>query len=143
MKIEKSLLATLIALILIAFAVSFFGCSTQRKMQRYKTKYDSTVLKEKESIIFSLRAEKSVLEKQLKESQFLSIEFDSTKCPKIEKVIIPENCDSDSLISVIEKMNIMIDLVNSYNSKLSNRVTVLADGTISADGKLLRFSLLN
>lgn len=115
--LDKILLSIIYATALILA----FSCTTTKHIATNRTTIDSTVLNEKSDSIRNLQIENQRLSQEIHELQYAGVVFDSARCPP-SVINVPEDCNVDSLLMLL--------------SIYQNKVKILADGTIEAQGKI-------
>ena len=104
------------------------GCGTEKKLLRQKVKADSTVIRNLQTDVRLSREEVVRLESELKQAQYSGVVFDSTPCPPVNPIInVDSRCNVDSVRNALQAY---------YGSLWQNRVKVLSDGSIEAQGRL-------
>ena len=117
-----AVLAAIMLLLLLS------GCGTEKKLLRQKVKADSTVIRNLQTDVRLIREEVVRLESELKQAQYSGVIFDSTPCPPVNPIInVDSRCNVDSVRNALQAY---------YGSLWQNRVKVLSDGTIEAQGRL-------
>jgi hypothetical protein len=133
MKLLNSFPKRFATVIFVAIAacllISFFSCTSTKHVTKAETKYDSTYVETLRDSIRVQAIEMARLELIIRENQFSSVTFDSTRCPKIHFPAGAALLNKDSI-------QILITDLNNAISGLNNRVKVYADGTIEASGRL-------
>lgn len=115
-------------LIVILTIILLSGCGTEKKLLRQKVKADSTVIRNLQTDVRLSREEVVRLESELKQAQYSGVIFDSTPCPPVNPIInVDSRCNVDSVRNALQAY---------YGSLWQNRVKVLSDGTIEAQGRL-------
>lgn len=126
--LRKILALFFLAVALVLLLMLMAGCGTEKKLLREKTKTDSSTILNLQTENRVLKSENSRLESELKQAQYAGVVFDSTPCPPVSPVIIvDEHCNVDSVKSALHAY---------YGSLWQNRVKVLSDGSIEAQGRL-------
>ena len=117
-----AVLAAIMLLLLLS------GCGTEKKLLRQKVKADSTVIRNLQTDVRLSREEVVRLESELKQAQYSGVVFDSTPCPPVNPIInVDSRCNVDSVRNALQAY---------YGSLWQNRVKVLSDGSIEAQGRL-------
>lgn len=117
-----AVLAAIMLLLLLS------GCGTEKKLLRQKVKADSTVIRNLQTDVRLSREEVVRLESELKQAQYSGVIFDSTPCPPVNPIInVDDRCNVDSVRNALQAY---------YGSLWQNKVKVLSDGTIEAQGRL-------
>lgn len=117
-----AVLAAIMLLLLLS------GCGTEKKLLRQKVKADSTVIRNLQTDVKLIREEVTRLESELKQAQYSGVIFDSTPCPPVNPIInVDDRCNVDSVRNALQAY---------YGSLWQNRVKVLSDGSIEAQGRL-------
>jgi outer membrane murein-binding lipoprotein Lpp len=117
-----AVLAAIMLLLLLS------GCGTEKKLLRQKVKADSTVIRNLQTDVRLSREEVVRLESELKQAQYSGVTFDSTPCPPVNPIInVDSRCNVDSVRNALQAY---------YGSLWQNKVKVLSDGTIEAQGRL-------
>lgn len=117
-----AVLAAIMLLLLLS------GCGTEKKLLRQKVKADSTVIRNLQTDVRLSREEVVRLESELKQAQYSGVVFDSTPCPPVNPIInVDSRCNVDSVRNALQAY---------YGSLWQNKVKVLSDGTIEAQGRL-------
>lgn len=117
-----AVLAAIMLLLLLS------GCGTEKKLLRQKVKADSTVIRNLQTDVRLSREEVVRLESELKQAQYSGVVFDSTPCPPVNPIInVDSRCNVDSVKNELQAY---------YSSLWQNRVKVLSDGSIEAQGRL-------
>jgi len=119
--IDKCALKIIAIVLVSALILSFLSCKTSKHITTSVATVDSSVLKEKIDSLHLLITELYRLQSEIKELQYAGVVFDSSQCPPTQ-FVIDKNCNVDSIMRILD----------SYR----NRVKILADGTIEAEGKL-------
>lgn len=134
----KKLLVVYIVLaaLIIALAFVFSSCSSHKEIATSSSHTDSTAIeywknKFEQEHQFRLQAEQ-----ELRQSEYSAVEFDSTRCPQLPHIELPEDCNSDSLRKVISKLNSTIDQLNNAMAGLNKKVKFYADGSFEAEGNI-------
>lgn len=116
------------ALIVILSIIMLSGCGTEKKLLRQKVKQDSSTITELQQEVRLSKQENSRLESELKQAQYAGVIFDSTPCPPVNPIInVDDRCNVDSVRNALQAY---------YGSLWQNKVKVLSDGTIEAQGRL-------
>lgn len=116
------------ALIVILSIIMLSGCGTEKKLLRQKVKQDSSTITELQQEVRLSKQENSRLESELKQAQYAGVIFDSTPCPPVNPIInVDSRCNVDSVRNALQAY---------YGSLWQNKVKVLSDGTIEAQGRL-------
>jgi outer membrane murein-binding lipoprotein Lpp len=116
------------ALIVILTIIMLSGCGTEKKLLRQKVKQDSSTITELQQEVRLSKQENSRLESELKQAQYSGVIFDSTPCPPVNPIInVDDRCNVDSVRNALQAY---------YGSLWQNKVKVLSDGTIEAQGRL-------
>jgi len=116
------------ALIVILSIIMLSGCGTEKKLLRQKVKQDSSTITELQQEVRLSKQENSRLESELKQAQYAGVIFDSTPCPPVNPIInVDDRCNVDSVRNALQAY---------YGSLWQNRVKVLSDGSIEAQGRL-------
>ena len=116
------------ALIVILSIIMLSGCGTEKKLLRQKVKQDSSTITELQHEVRLSKQENSRLESELKQAQYAGVIFDSTPCPPVNPIInVDDRCNVDSVRNALQAY---------YGSLWQNRVKVLSDGSIEAQGRL-------
>jgi outer membrane murein-binding lipoprotein Lpp len=116
------------ALIVILTIIMLSGCGTEKKLLRQKVKQDSSTITELQQEVRLSKQENSRLESELKQAQYAGVIFDSTPCPPVNPIInVDSRCNVDSVRNALQAY---------YGSLWQNKVKVLSDGTIEAQGRL-------
>ena len=117
-----AVLAAIMLLLLLS------GCGTEKKLLRQKVKADSTVIRNLQTDVRLSREEVVRLESELKQAQYSGVIFDSTPCPPVNPIInVDDRCNVDSVRNALQAY---------YAGLWQNKVKVLSDGTIEAQGRL-------
>ena len=117
-----AVLAAIMLLLLLS------GCGTEKKLLRQKVKADSTVIRNLQTDVRLSREEVVRIESELKQAQYSGVVFDSTPCPPVNPIInVDDRCNVDSVRNALQAY---------YGSLWQNKVKVLSDGTIEAQGRL-------
>lgn len=117
-----AVLAAIMLLLLLS------GCGTEKKLLRQKVKADSTVIRNLQTDVRLSREEVVRIESELKQAQYSGVTFDSTPCPPVNPIInVDSRCNVDSVRNALQAY---------YGSLWQNKVKVLSDGTIEAQGRL-------
>ena len=117
-----AVLAAIMLLLLLS------GCGTEKKLLRQKVKADSTVIRNLQTDVRLSREEVVRLESELKQAQYSGVVFDSTPCPPVNPIInVDSRCNVDSVRNALQAY---------YGSLWQNRVKVLSDCSIEAQGRL-------
>ena len=103
------------------------SCQTQKHITSEKVITDSTAIKIKSDSIRILKNTVAQLEVVIHELKNSTVQFDTTDCPPT-KIEIPEDCNTDELVAIINRLN--------------NRVKIYADGTIEAEGRIRNANVL-
>lgn len=116
------------ALIVILSIIMLSGCGTEKKLLLQKVKQDSSIITELQQEVRLSKQENSRLESELKQAQYSGVIFDSTPCPPVNTIInVDSRCNVDSIKNELQAY---------YGTLWQNRVKVLSDGTIEAQGRL-------
>lgn len=116
------------ALIVILSIIMLSGCGTEKKLLRQKVKQDSSTITELQQEVRLSKQENSRLESELKQAQYAGVIFDSTPCPPVNPIInVDDRCNVDSVRNALQAY---------YGSLWQNKVKVLSDGSIEAQGRL-------
>lgn len=127
-KWEKMTNFVIWGLIVILTIILLSGCGTEKKLLRQKVKADSTVIRNLQTDVRLSREEVVRLESELKQAQYSGVVFDSTPCPPVNPIInVDSRCNVDSVRNALQAY---------YGSLWQNRVKVLSDGSIEAQGRL-------
>lgn len=127
-KWEKIVKYTIWGLIVILSIIMLSGCGTEKKLLRQKVKQDSSTITELQQEVRLSKQENSRLESELKQAQYAGVIFDSTPCPPVNPIInVDDRCNVDSVRNALQAY---------YGSLWQNKVKVLSDGTIEAQGRL-------
>lgn len=116
-------------LILLCLVVILFSCTTTKSVQKNSTSTDLTNVQELRDSIHMLESEVETLSQTINESEYVSAEFDSTKCPDIRLPGCPAMLNKDSVNQLIADLNNAI-------SGMRNQVKISADGSVEANGRL-------
>ena len=117
-----AVLAAIMLLLLLS------GCGTEKKLLRQKVKADSTVIRNLQTDVRLSLEEVVRLESELKQAQYSGVIFDSTPCPPVNPIInVDSRCNVDSVRNALQAY---------YGGLWQNKVKVLSDGTIEAQGRL-------
>lgn len=115
-------------IVCVAIAILLSGCGTEKKLLRQRVKQDSSTITELQTEVKLTKQENSRLESELKQAQYASVIFDSTPCPPVNPIInVDSRCNVDSVRNALQAY---------YGSLWQNRVKVLSDGSIEAQGRL-------
>ena len=117
------------SLIVILSIIMLSGCGTEKKLLRQKVKADSTVIRNLQTDVRLSREEVVRLESELRQAQYSGVTFDSTPCPPVNPpaIYVDSRCNVDSVRNALQAY---------YAGLWQNRVKVLSDGTIEAQGRL-------
>ena len=127
-KWEKIVKYTIWGLIVILTIILLSGCGTEKKLLRQKVKQDSSTITELQQEVRLSKQENSRLESELKQAQYAGVIFDSTPCPPVNPIInVDDRCNVDSVRNALQAY---------YGSLWQNKVKVLSDGSIEAQGRL-------
>lgn len=130
MKLYKAIILTFILLLCVIGMVALFSsCSSSKNVTKERIVIDSSATKELQDSIRLLKTEVTRLEQTIKESEYATYEFDSTKCPQIVFPVGSAMLNKDSIQRLINDLN------NGING-LNNKVKRYADGTIEITGRL-------
>lgn len=116
-------------IMLCLFIGCLSSCTTTKEVNKHSLVKDSSVVKELQDSIRLLISEKAWLEQVLKENEYATVEFDSTRCPQI---VFPEGAAMLNKDSIQRLVN---DLNNSILG-LNNRIRTYADGSREITGRL-------
>lgn len=105
------------------------SCTSTKDLHTVTVNKDSIYAETLKDSIRVIKSEKSVLEQELRESQFASVIFDSTRCPKIVFPVGVALLNKDSIQRLVTDLNNAIDGLN-------NKVKVFADGSFEANGRV-------
>jgi len=116
-------------IVCVAIAILLSGCGTEKKLLRQRVKQDSSTITELQTEVKLTKQENSRLESELKQAQYASVIFDSTPCPPVNPpaIYVDSRCNVDSVKNSLQTY---------YSTLWQNRVKVLSDGTIEAQGRL-------
>jgi hypothetical protein len=116
-------LAVLLLIILLS------GCTTEKKLLRQRFKQDSSTITELQQQVKLTKQENTRLESELRQAQYSGVTFDSTPCPPVNPpaIHVDSSCNVDSVRNALQAY---------YGSLWQNRVKVLSDGSIEAQGRL-------
>lgn len=123
------LLICAVSLLITLFCIIMPGCTTTKEVNKTSLVKDSTAIKELQDSLHLLISEKATLETLLKESEYATVIFDSTRCPEVRLPDCPAMLNKDSV------QRLIADLNNSING-LNNRVKTYADGSREISGRL-------
>jgi len=128
-KWEKVVKYTIWGLIVILTIILLSGCTTEKKLLRQRVKQDSSTITELQQQVKLTKQENTRLESELRQAQYSGVIFDSTPCPPVNPpaIHVDSSCNVDSVKN---------DLQAYYSSLWQNKVKVLANGTIEAQGRL-------
>lgn len=127
-KWEKIVKYTIWGLIVILTIILLSGCGTEKKLLRQKVKQDSSTITELQQEVNLTKQENTRLESELKQAQYSGVVFDSTPCPPVNPIInVDSRCNVDSVRNALQAY---------YAGLWQNKVKVLSDGTIEAQGRL-------
>lgn len=101
------------------------GCKTTKDVQKSSGSYDSTRVTELVSTIKAHESTIAVLQQQIRELQYSSVQFDKA-CDTIIQYMERNGCDTSVIAYMREKL-----------SKAQNEIEILADGTIKAKGQIV------
>ena len=125
---KKVLGGVFVVLAVLLLILLLSGCGTEKKLLRQKVKADSTVIRNLQTDVRLSREEVVRLESELKQAQYSGVVFDSTPCPPVNPIInVDDRCNVDSVRNALQAY---------YGSLWQNKVKVLSDGTIEAQGRL-------
>lgn len=105
------------------------SCTSTKEVNKTSLVKDSSAIKELQDSLHLLITEKTTLENKLKETEYATVEFDSTRCPVIWIPDCPAMLNKDSVQRLISELN------NSING-LNNRIKTYADGSREISGKI-------
>lgn len=122
---------TLALLIIISVIICIFasGCKTTKHISSSVINKDSLAIESLKDSVSVLKKEVSKFEQLLKEYEYSSVIFDSTKCPKI---IFPE---AAALLNKDSVQRLVTDLNNAIEG-LNNKVKIYADGSSEYTGRI-------
>jgi len=127
-KWEKMTNFVIWGLIVILTIILLSGCGTEKKLLRQKVKQDSSTITELQQEVNLTKQENTRLESELKQAQYSGVIFDSTPCPPVNPIInVDSRCNVDSVRNALQAY---------YAGLWQNKVKVLSDGTIEAQGRL-------
>lgn len=125
---SKAIMWIFAALAAIMLLLLLSGCGTEKKLLRQKVKADSTVIRNLQTDVKLSREEVVRLESELRQAQYSGVIFDSTPCPPVNPIInVDSRCNVDSVRNALQAY---------YAGLWQNKVKVLSDGTIEAQGRL-------
>lgn len=126
----RLLSAFIITVVIICMMIGCLSsCTTTKEVNKTSLVKDSTAIKELQDSLHLLRSEKATLEQLLRESEFATVEFDSTRCPQIH---FPEGA---AMLNKDSVQRLITDLNNSI-AGLNNRIRTYADGSREITGRL-------
>ncbi len=130
----KKIICIVILSLVVAMILSstLIGCTSTKQVNSTSFKNDSSYVQSLKDSLSMTITERNWFENQLKAIEYSSLEFDSTKCPEI---IIPEDCNNDSISSLVNQLNAAINGLN-------NKVKYYKDGTVDAQGRIKKASFL-
>lgn len=120
---------TVVVGVLLSFILSLFSCTSTKEVNKTSLVKDSTAIKELQDSVRLLIQEKQWLEQVLKENEYATVEFDSTRCPQIH---FPEGA---AMLNKDSVQRLITDLNNSI-AGLNNRIRTYADGSREITGRL-------
>lgn len=128
-KWENVVKYTIWGLIVLLTIILLSGCGTEKKLLRQKVKQDSSTITELQQEVKLTKHENTRLESELKQAQYSGVIFDSTPCPPVNQpaIIVDSRCNVDSVKN---------ELQDYYGTLWQNKVKVLSDGSIEAQGRL-------
>ena len=116
------------ALIVILTIIMLSGCGTEKKLLRQKVKQDSSTITKLQEEVKLTKQENVRLEAELKQIQYAGVNFNCPPCPTIVPVIhVDSTCNIDSVKNA---------LTDYYGTLYQNKVKILSDGTLEAQGRL-------
>jgi hypothetical protein len=125
------LLTTIALLILGAGCLS--SCSTSKDVFKSEQSKDSTVERELRDSLHLLKKERDTFKQQLDEAQYMTAEFDKTKCPDIKPPKCPDFAIPDSVTRYVNELK---DALAGMN----NKVKRYADGSIEYQGRISKLT---
>ena len=118
---------SVIGIIVLLFIA--FGCTHSKKTFETRNLKDSTNETTMEDSLQLMKSELNRLQQLLEQQQYLSVQFDSTRCPKIVFPVGTAMLNKDSIQQLVNELNNAID-------GLQNRLEVNSDGSVIAEGRL-------
>ncbi len=136
MRLDKILWAIIWAAISLIALFFFLSCNTVKKTSSDKKEFNYSLQQKRIDSIRVLVEENTRLQQELKEAEYATAEFDSTKCPKIVFPACPDFINADSINRLVNDLNNAIEGLN-------NKVKFYADGSIEYTGRLKQFKYAN
>lgn len=126
----------ILSVILACIMVGMTSCTSTKHFQKTENRKDSSTTETKSDSTAYYKAEAIRLESELKQLQYLTAEFDSTKCPEIK---FPEGA---ALLNKDSVQRLVNDLNNALNG-VNNKLKVNADGSLELSGRIKQFKYSN
>ena len=119
-----------LSLITIAFLLWMaYGCSHSKNTFQASERNDSSRVLTLEDSLRLVISERNRLQQLYNEQQYLSVQFDSTRCPKIVFPSGTAMLNKDSIQQLVTDLNNAIE-------GLQNKLQINADGSVLAEGRL-------
>jgi hypothetical protein len=140
MKLYKIRLLTFLLLLCIFGMVALFaGCTSTKNLEKQK---EEVRIKQTRELIDSLdfyKKEVLRIESELRESEYNTVTFDSTKCPEVHIPDCPGMANNDTVQKLILDLNSAINKMNL----MENKIKTYADGSVEASGRIKMFKREN
>ncbi|CAL7961522.1 membrane hypothetical protein [Gammaproteobacteria bacterium] len=118
------------AILVIVLVMVIQSCTSTKKFSQVTDTASEVRIETLQDSLSVIKQEKEHLENLIREMEFTSVIFDSTRCPEIPR--LPEGIamlNKDSVQELIDKYNYIIN-------GLSNKIVIASDGSITASGRI-------
>jgi hypothetical protein len=136
MRLDKILWVVVWSAITLIALCFFLSCTTVKKTSSDKKEFDYSLQQRLIDSNRVLREDNIRLQQELRQAEYATAEFDSTKCPKIVFPACPDFVNADSVNRLVNDLNNAIEGLN-------NKVKFYADGSIEYTGRLKQFKYAN
>lgn len=126
----------ILSLLIACLMVGMTSCSSSKQFNKTENRKDSTITEKQSDSTDYWKSEAIRLESEIKQLQYLSAEFDSTKCPEI---VFPEGA---ALLNKDSVQRLITDLNNALTG-VNNKLKINADGSMELSGRLKQIKYSN
>lgn len=115
---------------IMIIAIMLASCKTQKNIFSSKTNTDSLYQSWHDSVSKETSERETQHKKEVEESKKANVSFKKDPCPVCPDVVIPENCNEDSLVKIIRQLQ-------AINKQKNNKIEFYENGALkSAQGEI-------